>query len=285
MKYVTIADLARTIRGSFARIPHDVDFVVGVPRSGVLAGSIIAELLNVPLIDADSFAAGARPTGGRRVSFHAAGGRAVPRALVVDDTIFNGGSMKETRYKLSRFAGRYEFVFMVVYREGPCGAVDFWLEDLRGYTGGDCPFVLYEWNILHHVPRIMSRCLYDMDGVLCVEPPDERDTEAYESYIENAVPLFATTSEIGEIVTYRLRKYEAATRRWLDGHGIRYGALTMYEASSPAQRAIGPAQYKAEVYRQRGDAMLFVESSDRQAREIARLTGRPVYCVESNTLY
>ena len=132
---------------------------------------------------------------------------------------------------------------------------------------------------------MIERLYLDMDGVLCVEPPDERDTEAYESYIENAVPLFAPTSEIGEIVTYRLRKYEAATRRWLDGHGIRYGALTMYEASSPAQRATSPAQYKAEAYQQRSGAMLFVESSDRQAREIARLTGRPVYCVESNTLY
>lgn len=288
MKFVTIADLARTIRGNFHKIPHDVDFVVGVPRSGVLAGSIIAELLNVPLIDADSFAAGAHPTGGRRVGYHTPSGRAVPRALVVDDTIFSGGSMKETRDKLSRFAGRYEFVFMAVYREGPCGDVDFWLEDLRGYTRGDCPFVLYEWNILHHVPRIMSRCLYDLDGVLCKEPPDERDTAAYERYLPEAVPLFLPSQEIGEIVTYRLWKYEAVTRAWLADHGIIYRTLTMYDAGSYDERARGyasPAHYKAAIYRQRMDAMLFVESCDRQAQEIARLTGRPVYCVETNKLY
>jgi len=288
MKFVTIADLSRTIRANFAKIPHDVDFVVGVPRSGILAASIIAEWLNVGLVDSDNFCGGAKPTGGRRLAYHTPSKEARPKVLVVDDTIYGGGSMRRTRQMLRPFAARYEFIYCAVYLEGPCGDVDIWLEDLRGQLSTDCPYALYEWNIFHHTLRISGRCLYDMDGVLCVEPPDERDTAAYERYLPEAVPLFVPTNEIGGIVSYRLRKYEAVTRAWLEGHGIRYATLTMYDAASYEERRAGyesPAHYKAEAYRQHPDALLFIESSDHQAREIARLTGRSVYCVESNKMY
>jgi len=288
MKYVTLADLAHTIRANFRKVPHDVDFVLGVPRSGVICGSIIAEFLNVPLVDVDSFCFGASPTGGRRLAFHRESGSAKPRVLVVDDTIFTGGSMRQAHEKLDILSDQFDFIYMAVYLEGPCADVDVWLEDIRGQMGPECRFALYEWNIFHHTLRLMTRCLYDLDGVLCVEPPDERDTAAYERYLPEAVPLFVPTQEIGGIVSYRLRKYEDVTRQWLDAHDVRYNALTMYDAESYEERANGyqsPAHYKAEAYRMRPDALLFVESSDWQSREIAKMTGRPVYCVESNKMY
>lgn len=287
MKYVTLADLAKTVRTNIRKVPHDIDFVIGVPRSGVLAGSMIAEFLNVPLIDVDSFCFGASPTGGRRVSFREQRKHDVPTALVVDDTIFNGGSMKTTREKLAKFYDKYDFIFMAVYLEGPCMDVDLWLEDLRGCIGPDCPFVLYEWNIFHHTNRIMSRCIYDIDGVLCVEPPDERTGQAYVDYVKSAIPLFTPSVMIGEIVSYRLSKYEYITRAWLEKNGVKYGALTMFPAESWKERAdshISPAEFKADIYSQRR-AMLFVESEDGQAREINGLTGKPVYCVKTNQLY
>lgn len=287
MKYVTLSDLMRTLRTQFYKVPHDVDFVLGVPRSGILAAVPLAEWLNVPCTDVDSFCAGATPTGGRRLAFHADSGRSRKRVLVVDDTIFTGGSMAAVREKLRPFTD-CEFIYMAVYLEGPCTDVDVWLEDIRGQTGPECSFALYEWNIFHHTLRIMTRCLYDLDGVLCVEPPDERDTASYERYLPEAVPLFVPTQEIGGIVSYRLRKYEDVTRQWLDVHHVRYNALTMYDAESYEERANGyksPAHYKAEAYRMRPDALLFVESSDWQSREIARMTGRPVLCIESNKMY
>ena len=287
MKYVTLSDLARTIRENFRKVPHDIDFVVGVPRSGVLAGSMIAEFLNLPLIDVDSLCSGASPTGGRRLSFHSKSDREIQKALVVDDTIFYGGSMKETRKKLAPLSGKFDFVFMAVYLEGPCSDVDIWLEDLRGCIGPDCPFVLYEWNIFHHTGRIMSKCIYDIDGVLCVDPPDERTGQPYIDYIKSARPLFTPSSQIGEIVSYRLKKYEDVTREWLHENGIKFGSLTMFPAESWKERAdshISPADFKADIYSQR-NAILFVESDGYQALEIHRLTGKPVYCVETNELY
>jgi len=285
MKYITFADLMRTLRTQFYKVPHDVDFVLGVPRSGMLAAVPLAEWLNVPCTDVDAFCYGAEPTGGRRVAFHADSGRARKRVLVVDDTIFNGGSMAAVREKLRPFAGAYDFIFMAVYLEGPCTAVDVWLKDVRADAD---PFVLYEWNIYHHTPRIMSRCIYDIDGVLCVDPPDERDEAAYVRYIQRPVPLFVPSVEVGEIVTYRLAAYEHITRRWLADVGVQYKGLTMFPAQTYAARAgsgIGPAAFKADIYAQREWARLFVESSDRQAREIYERTGKAVLCVESNKMY
>lgn len=287
MKYVTLADLAKTVRTNIRKVPHDIDFVIGVPRSGVLAGSMIAEFLNVPLIDVDSFCFGAAPTGGRRVAYHTNSGREIPKALVVDDTIFNGGSMKATRAKLGPFRGDVDFIFMAVYLEGPCTDVDIWLEDLRGCIGSDCPFVLYEWNIFHHTPRIMSRCLYDIDGVLCAEPPDERTGKEYVDYIKNAAPLFIPSVHIGGLVSYRLQKYEDITKAWLMENGVKYGSLTMFPADSWEEREksmLSSSEFKAGIYGDSG-AMLFVESSEWQARNIHMITGKPVYCVDSNKMF
>ena len=192
--------------------------------------------------------------------------------------------MAAVREKLRPFTD-CEFIYLAVYLEGPCSNVDVWLEDVRPWAD---PFVLYEWNIFHHTPRIMSRCIYDIDGVLCVDPPDERNTDAYVQYIQRPVPLFVPSVEVGEIVTYRLAAYEHITRRWLAEAGVRCKTLTMFPAYTyEARRASGivPAAYKADIYAQRGWARLFVESSDAQARQIAQRTAKPVFSVESNRLY
>ena len=62
----------------------------------------------------------------------------------------------------------------------------------------------------------------------------------------------------------------------------------MFPAKSYDERAemgISPAAFKADIYRLRPWAKLFVESDDRQAREIHAITRRPVYSVETNKMY
>ena len=288
MKFVTLADLAHTIRSNFHKVPHNIDFVMGIPRSGVLAASIIAEFLNAPLIDLNSFVAGANPSGGNRVRFHRGTGLAKQRVLVVDDTIFHGRSMRGAREKLQPFANRFDFSYMVVYQEGPCMDIDLSLEDLRRYTESFSSFVIYEWNIFHHIPAFMDKCIWDIDGVMCVEPPDERTGQPYIDYISQATPLFTPTVPVGEIVTYRLSIYRKQTEKWLKENGIEYNVLKMFHAESWEERAkwaLEPARYKANIYSEATWAKLFVESSDRQAREIYRITGKPVYSVEGNILY
>ena len=289
MKYITIAEMAETIRKNFYKIPHDIDFVIGIPRSGIMCASIISEFLNVPLIDVNSFVHGDSPTGGLRLKYSKQYNRKKKKALVVDDTVFNGTNNNKVRQQLEPLKEKYDFVYMVVYLEGRgIDCVDLYLEDVRKYTDNFTSIVLYEWNIFHHHEGFMSKCMYDIDGVLCVNPPDERNEKEYIDYIKNAVPLFTPTVKIGEIVSYRLSKNEPITKEWLNKNGIQYNKLTLFNANTWEERnrsGISPEKMKGNHYKQQNWAKLFVESDDFQAKKIFEISGKPVYCVESNKLY
>lgn len=297
MKYVTLGELCATIRNNFWKIPHDVDFVIGIPRSGIICASIISEFLNVPLIDIDSFTSGAKPTGGGRLRYYikrhssenVVDGDNKKKVLVVDDTVWIGNSKKKAKKQLEPFKDKYDFIYMAVYLEGPGEkTIDFYLEDLRKYTNNFKECVLYEWNIFHHNEDVMNNCIYDIDGVLCVNPPDERNEEEYLKYIENAIPLFTPTVKVGEILTYRLVKNEEITKKWLREHGIEYGKLSMFNAQTwdeRNQKGVPSEVMKGMYYKNHKTARLFVESDDFQARKIFEISGKPVYCVESNKLY
>ena len=291
MKYVTIGELGNTIRKNFYKIPHDVDFVMGIPRSGIIVASIISEFLNCPLIDSDSFIYGAKPTGGGRLRYytehkHENGKKKV---LVVDDTVFTGISKKKLKEQLAPFTNEYDFIYLVVYLEGPAvNTIDIYLEDVRWATNGYREPVIYEWNIFHHNESTMEACMYDIDGVLCVNPPDERNNDEYIEYIKNAVPLFTPTATIGELVTYRLSKNQDITEKWLRENNIKYRRLTMFNAQTWDERnatGISPEIMKGKHYKSQSWAKLFVESDDYQAQVIHAISKKPVYCVESNKMY
>lgn len=274
MKYITLNDLTKTIRDNIWKIPRDIDFIIGIPRSGMIAASIISTYLNVPLIDVDSYCQGIKPHGGLRCSM--LNQEKHNKALVIDDTVFNGTSMYKAKQKLSNIKD-IDFIYACVY-----------LEDLRQYTNNFTNIVLYEWNIFQHYDSIMSKCLYDIDGVLCVEPPDERNEVEYLEYINNAIPLFIPKVKIGGIMSYRLIKNKEITENWLKKNGVQYNELIMFYANTWDERnrsGITPEQYKGEYYKSHDEYELFVESSDYQASRIAEISNKQVYCVGTNKMY
>lgn len=286
MKYITLSDLANTIRNNIYKIPHDIDFVIGVPRSGMICASIISEFINVPLIDINGFINGQELDGGRRLS--KIDRKNSGKVLVVDDTVFSGASIKKAKDKLNEFNDKYKFIYCAVYLEGYNSlAVDFWLEDLRKYTHRFTQLVMYEWNIFHHNLDVMSTFIFDIDGVFCIDPCDERNTEAYEKYIANAIPLFTPTVKVGKIMTYRLIKYKSITQEWLAKNNIQYDKLIMFNALSWDERnnsGISSSQFKGDFYKN-DDAKLFIESDNEQARKIYEISKKPVLCVSTNILY
>ena len=288
MKYITLSDLSETIRNNIWKIPRDIDYIIGVPRSGTLCASIIASYLNVPLIAIDSFLSGLKPSGGFRLRYYNSLHKPTNKVLVIDDTVSSGRAMRETKNKLSGF-NNIQFIYMCVYLEGKgADVVDLYLEDVRKYTDNFTIDVLYEWNIFHHNEVLMDKCLYDIDGVLCVEPPDERDEEKYIEYIKNATPLFTPMPKLGGIITYRLIKNKKITQKWLADNGITYNELVMFNAQSWDERnstGIPPELFKGNFYKTHNNYKLFVESSDYQAKKISEISNKPVYCVETNKIY
>lgn len=289
MKYISLSDLSNTIRNNLYKIPRNIDYVIGVPRSGMIAASLISSYLNVPLIDVYSFCAGLKPSGGGRLLyFNKQNNKATNNVLVIDDTVNNGGSMNNVKQLLSQKSD-INFIYMCVYLEGRGeSSIDLYLEDVRQYTDNFTIPVLYEWNIFQHYPYVMSKCMYDMDGVLCIDPPDERNETEYIEYIKNAKPLFVPRTPIGAIITYRLQKNEEITKQWLAKYNILYNALKTFPANSWEERndsGISPELFKGTIYKKYDFFNLFVESNDYQAQQIAKISGKNVYCVETNKMY
>ena len=291
MKYITLADLSETIRKNIWKIPHNIDFIIGIPRSGTIVASIISKYLNVPLIDIENFLVNGKLTGGISLgTYKNTHIEKTHKVLVVEDTVFTGASIMSAKERLNNYNNTFKYIYMCAYFEGYASTdiVDIYLEDVRQYTNNFTQYVLYEWNIFQHGPTVTSRCLYDIDGVFCLDPPDERNEEEYLNYIKNAIPLFTPRETIGGIITYRLSKNKEITETWLRKSGIKYNNLIMFPANTWNERymsGISPGRFKGDFYKNHDEYNLFVESEDWQAQEIYNLSNKPVYSVEKNKIY
>ena len=271
MKFITYADLHQELQSMLTKVPPDIAGVVGIPRSGMIAASMLAVHLHLPLTSLDEFE--------RSGEFYSAGRRmAEPsavdgRVLLVDDTAWSGRSMREAVERLGPRTDLVTAAVFVTRKEAQniqiVGSV---VEGRR----------LFEWNVWNH--GMMGSCLVDLDGVLCPDPTHDDDGPIYEKHITE-VPRLYRPRKVKGIVTCRLEKWRAQTEAWLARTGVEYDTLMMMDyPTAAARRAAGKhAEFKAGLYAQ-SDAPLFVESSFRQAQKIAKQTGKGVLCTETMQL-
>lgn len=299
MLYKSYSDMAACINANLWKIPHDIDGVIGIARSGMIPAAMIAEALNVGLTERLFFmdivnsgidvqhafnSHGWRPFNNLKNSVF--GGGARRKFIVVDDTCCNG---RETQNSKTMFSepqfSDFEFVYCVVYVDGPCGITrpDIVLEDLSHWHNQDH---LFEWHVMTH-PGHVKQTVFDLDGIMCLDPPDERNTAAYEAYLDNPTPFHVpSTSQPITIVTYRLEKYRSQTEKFLDSIGVTDRNLVMYPSNSYEQRAMeSPWNYKAVWYRNHDEYKLFVESDEWQATMIYQSTWKDVYCLTTNKMF
>ena len=268
-----------------SRLPRDLEVVVGVPRSGLLAGSLLALHLNLPFTDVEGLVAGRVFTSGARLSGQKQENLQLDllstkrTVLVVDDSVYAGNQFRLTKARLQA-AGlphtlRYAAVFV---RPDTEEHVDFFGDVVPAPR-------MFEWNFMHH-KHLALTCM-DIDGVLCRDPlkHENDDGDKYGTFLSCADPLHLPTKPVGWLVTCRLEKYRAQTEAWLAQHGVEYGELVMMDhPDQAARRAAGNhGEYKAEVYRRTG-AQMFIESSIRQAVTIADLSGKPVLCMDTREM-
>lgn len=279
MHYRSISDMNDAIISNLHRLPRDIDLVVGIPRSGLLAANLLSLTANIPMTDLDSFVAGKAFSSGstKRQSALVREISDMKKVLVIDDSILSGTSMRNARTRVSASGTAAELIFSAVYGLPEARSdADFVFEALP-------PPRIFQWNFMHH--GFLEQSCVDIDGVLCLDPTEAEndDGPAYEKFLSQARPLYGPTRKIGWLVTSRLEKYRALTEAWLTSQGIEYGELVMLDLPSKAQRQrLGAhGSFKADFYR-KSDAILFVESEHAQAATIARLSGKPVLCVETH---
>lgn len=279
MNYRSVADLNLAIKRWIAELPKDFDLIVGIPRSGLLVANLLALHLNKPMTDVEGLCEGRILSTGRRYGNKRPSFDEIKKVLVVDDSVCSGSEMRRTKAKIEKSNLPFDIYYGAVYVT-PQGTkeVDFWYEIVN------LPRV-FEWNVLHH--SILQNTCVDLDGVLCRDPTPEEDDDGpkYQEFLRNTEPLIIPTKPIGWIVTCRLEKYRSLTEEWLKRHGIKYNHLVMLNLPDKKTRqTLGiHAKYKAEIYKST-DADLFIESSIKQAIEIARISGRAVLCFETGEM-
>lgn len=284
MNIITVAELNQDIVNGLCKIPMDIDVIVGVPRSGMLIAALIALHMNKPLTDIDSYVNGKLYESGhtKNISANIDSVSLVKKILIVEDSSYSGRSIKEAKAKVSSINDNsVEKIFFAAYvtREA-ADNVDIYFRIVN-------PPRVFEWNFMHNT--LLERACVDIDGVLCEDPTKEEndDGEKYTNFILNARPKYIPTRKIGWIVTSRLEKYREQTEIWLKKYGIEYDHLVMMNVATAEerQRLGNHARFKAEVFKKESSAIWFVESEKRQAKEIAEISGKDVFCIDSNYVY
>lgn len=281
MNYRSYADLSLLVHRSLHRIPRDVCAVVGVPRSGLMVASLVALALNLPLGDVEGFVAGRLLSSGktrRRAAFDVLPER-MSRILIVEDSVDTGASLGAAVESIRAARPDVKIVTLAAYTTPATSRTpDIALEILPHPR-------VFEWNMFHHV-QMENSCL-DIDGVVCVDPTEDENDDGplYAAFLAAAAPMHLPTKKVHTLVTNRLERYRAQTEEWLARNGVAYGTLVMCPARSKEERLrLGRhGEFKGEVYR-RSPTSLFVESDPSQATIIARLSGKPVFCVEDGGL-
>lgn len=283
MNYRSVADLNDDVIEGLPLIPNDVELVIGIPRSGLLAGTLVALALNVPITDVEGFLSGRILNSGRtrRRDLFQSDPRKARRVLVMDDSADTGQSIREARERLLSAYPEIPFTFCVVYgTTSRCDGIDITLKVMPQPR-------LFQWNVMHH--NMLERCCVDIDGVLCTDPTEQEndDAENYIEFLRNASPIHTPTRRIGWLVTSRLEKYRNETETWLRKRGIAYGELIMLDLPTKEARLRSGAHatFKADIYGRNPSALLFIESEREQARNICRLAGKPVLSIGSQELF
>lgn len=282
MYFKSLSDLSNLIIKEISRIPHDIDLVVGIPRSGLLVAIQIALLLNKPCTDLDGLLENRILAYGRTKSINGfiESVSQCRKILVVDDSVASGESIRAAKSKISQKGISAEVLYLAAYvLDSSKDCVDIFLEVLPSPR-------LFEWNVFHQSAYMAKACL-DIDGVICDDPTYKQndDGKEYLKFIETSKPKIIPSCELGYIVTSRLEKYRVQTEKWLQDNHVKYKQLVMLDTTAEERAEQGMhGEFKAAFYKS-CDAALFVESEKNQAIIISNSTGKPVFCLENSMFY
>lgn len=285
MDYRSLDDLSKTILKNRHKIPQDVDLIVGIPRSGVLAANLAGLVLNVPVIDLDGFLQNTELVLPYRNATRPAMiyPRDAKHVLLLDDTIHAGKSMDHARELLMEAQIDQKITTCAVFanpKPKSITRIDIFFDALPS------PAVL-EWNVMHR-DKLEQFCV-DIDGVLCRNPTRQEDDDGpeYQHFLEHVTPLTIPTYRVGYLVTSRLEKYRKETEAWLQRHNVTYNELIMLDLPDKASRVKmnGSARFKAGVYKSLPHSELFIESERKDSYIISQLSGKAVLCYSNHMFF
>ena len=282
INFRTVEDLNRVIKKSLHLLQGKYDLIVGIPRSGLTPGVLIALYLNLPFVPISDFMSNrfsalefTMRKGDRHRHIQ---GNEKASVLIVDDSVNTGGAIKLVKDKiaLSPHCQSHNIEYLAVF------AADKNNPHVHHVLDKCIHPRIFEWNMMHH--GLVESFVFDLDGILCIDGPIESSNDGgkYEKFISSVPPKMIPSGKIGAIVTSRLDKHRDITEEWLSKHGIKYSQLIMLNIPTAERRrelAIY-GRYKADAYKMVG-GRLFIESEEWQAKDIFRITNKPVFCLDT----
>jgi hypoxanthine phosphoribosyltransferase len=199
MNYRTFADMAALIRANIHRIPR-VDAVVGIPRSGMIAASMIATLTNQKLKSTNDLGSGT-----------------IDSILLVDDSVAGGTTMATALYQIQDWHPHAKITTLAVFVKPESAIGDIFFEVVP------CPRV-FEWN--WHRSKYLTGAILDIDGVISTPTtPGER---------EKGTLLYRPARRPLALATGRHEYERDVTTDWLAKYDL--DTITLY-MSNPCQKA------------------------------------------------
>ena len=236
------------------------DLIVGIPRSGLLVGCMIATKLAKPLATPDnplwiSKSINLRP---------------IMNILVVDDCITTGRSINTATERIrEKYPSATITTGVLFANDKNKGMVDSYHMIINGYQ-------LFQWNMMHYK---LGPVGFDLDGVICESSRNSKNEEKYREFLNNARPYLIPEFEIDYIITSRLEKYRPQTEKWLKENNVKYKNLIMWNVPSKPSEDEAAASFKSKIIK---DTPIFyyIESSIKQAELIWSVTKVPCLCID-----
>ena len=129
-----------------------------------------------------------------------------------------------------------------------------------------------------------ERYFCEVEEIATTEEEND-DGERYKHFLLSTIPLRIPSVKIKYLVTCRLEKYRTLTKKWLFAHEVEFDNLIMMDLPNKEARQAsgGHALFKADVYKST-NARLFIESNNKQANEIAKISNKPVLCIDTQQM-
>lgn len=270
-------DLVDAANRLASQLPPTVDAILGVARSGLLAGVTIATRLHLPIYSL------ALPTS---ISYCGNGGRMawehqLPKHIaIIDDTTASGRTIDQAAHAARNAWPAAAQTRAVIFADPASHQhLDLWAESLN-------PPHFLEWNFAN-APHLVNAA-WDFDGLLCEDfPGADNDSPEYHDFLRSAKPLhLPRRNPIRLIITARCSRYRAETLDWLEAHRVCCARLEMGPWPDALSRRIDGTleTWKAHLYAT-SDSPLMIESCPHLAAAIARLSKKPTLCPTTGELF
>lgn len=278
LAYVTTKRLVDDTAALTASLPHNIDAVVAIARSGLLPGSLVAFARHIPLFSVSRQRGVTDPGHGTRLDRERPPAKHV---LLIDDTVANGTEMRANLPTVQAAFPGARITKAVIYSTPQNShAVDTFVSV---YPGGH----YLEWNWSNSGWGCVTA--FDFDGIICRDfTESEVETpESYRAAMESIESLFLPRRRpVPLVVTARPESTRGLTMEWLNRWGVTVEKLVMWPGEAPPR---GPAreevaEWKAKHYAG-SDCILFAESDPYQAEAIAELSRKPVLCPAASRVF